>query len=292
MVLVCESAFSCEGVFESMGRDSDWENKVVAIIGCGNMGAALMRGFAQAKSGMRSRFIGLDSEKSRVDSLVREAGIEPASAYADLSAADVVIVAVKPSSVDMVLEPLRRVVCEGEKKRIVVSIAAGVSLPYIREKLDGYDAVVRVMPNLPCEVGAGMCGLYAESDDLARIVAGLFSHVGRVIVFGSERELDTVTGIAGSGPAFVFAFAEAMTEGGVNLGIPRSQALKLAVQTLKGAAEMLLVEGAHPSLLRERVTSPGGTTIAGLLELEKGGFRGLVMSALQAAASKAGELKR
>jgi pyrroline-5-carboxylate reductase len=174
---------------------------------------------------------------------------------------------------------------------LIISIVAGVSLEVLEGSLPN-SRVIRVMPNTPTLVGAGMAALAPGSgvtpDDLT-LALDMFGSVGQAVVV-EERLMDAVTGLSGSGPAFVAVFIEALADGGVKMGLPRPLALTLAIQTVRGTARLCHQEQLHPAVLKDLVTSPGGTTIAGLHALESSGFRGAVMDAVTAAAARSKEL--
>lgn len=205
--------------------------------------------------------------------------------------ADVLFVAVKPQYVSSVLQEARPHLTD---RHVIVSIAAGVTLERLVEAAGDAARVVRVMPNTPCLVGetaAAMCiGGRATAED-AELVSTLFGAVGRIFQL-DEKLLAAVTGLSGSGPAFVFLMIEALADGGVRAGLPRDVAQTLAAQTVLGSAKMVLETGKHPGALKDMVTSPGGTTIAGVHELERGGVRAAYMSAVVAATNRANELSR
>jgi pyrroline-5-carboxylate reductase len=205
------------------------------------------------------------------------------------NASSVVFLAVKPQQMSQALMNLRHAV---RPEHLIVSIAAGVSLKAIDAGLGRESRLIRVMPNTPCLAGAGASafsrGTHATNDDAA-LVQRLLSNVG-IAVEVPEKLLDAVTGLSGSGPAYVYQIIEALSDGGVRMGLPRETATKLAAQTVLGAAKMVLTTGQHPGSLKDAVTSPGGTTIAGLHEMERGGLRGILMDAVQAATERAREL--
>lgn len=203
--------------------------------------------------------------------------------------ADVLFVAVKPQYVSAVLTEARPHLTD---RHVVVSIAAGITVDKLLEAAGPEAHVVRVMPNTPClvaETAAAMCvGGKATPED-ADLVSTLFGAVGRIYRL-DEKLLAAVTGLSGSGPAFVFLAIEALADGGVRAGLPRDVAQALAAQTVLGSAKMVLETGRHPGALKDMVTSPGGTTITGVHELEKAGFRAACMSAVLAATQRANEL--
>jgi pyrroline-5-carboxylate reductase len=201
----------------------------------------------------------------------------------------VLILAVKPAQVGAVLEEIRGGVTGDH---LLISIAAGVTLAKLQAGLNPGARVIRVMPNTPALVGASATGFAAGKSALSAdsvLAQRLFSSVG-VAFEVKEALLDAVTGLSGSGPAYVYLFIEALSDGGVAAGLPRDVATRLAAQTLIGGARMVLETGLHPGALKDMVTSPGGTTIEGLHELELGGLRGTVMSAVRAAADKSRKL--
>jgi pyrroline-5-carboxylate reductase len=206
-----------------------------------------------------------------------------------LSAADVTILAVKPQQLSAVLRQLRPA---ASAQKLILSIAAGVRLAALAEGLGPATRLVRVMPNTPCLVGqsasAYALGQNATAAD-GELVGRMLGAVGKALAV-DEKLLDAVTGLSGSGPAFVYLVIEALADGGVRAGLPRDVALQLAAQTVRGAAEMVLATGEHPGVLKDKVASPGGTTIAGLAVLEAQAVRGALMAAVEAAAARAAEL--
>ena len=227
----------------------------------------------------------------------RDAGARVCASNAEvLRRADVVFLAVKPHVLPGVLAEVGGA---AEDRHVFVSVAAGVSTAFIEAAIvtaggppSGEPKVVRVMPNTPCLVGASAsaacAGANAGAEDLER-VTGLMSSAGLCLTV-EERLFDAVTGVSGSGPAYVFQFIEAMADGGVAAGLSRSDAQQLAAQTVLGAAKMVLETGDHPGLLKDKVCSPGGTTIRAVHALEAGGMRAAVMDAVLASAGRAAEL--
>ncbi len=258
----------------------------LGFIGAGNMGAAMIRGLL-AGGQPRENLLFYDPDPARQQQLT-ELGLKAASDHAALMQAQVVVLAVKPQIMAAVLESIREYAGPGH---LIISIAAGVTLKTLEAALP-QSRVIRTMPKTPTLVGAGMAALApgsrATAEDAA-LAREIFEAVGRAVVV-EERLLDAVTGLSGSGPAYVAVFIEALTDGGVKMGLPRHLALLLAAQTVAGAARLCLEEEMHPGILKDLVTSPGGTTITGLHVLEEGRFRGLVMSAVEAATLRAKEL--
>ncbi len=202
---------------------------------------------------------------------------------------NVIVLAVKPQNMSALLAEIRAAVT---LQHLVISIAAGVTLRQLSDGLGADRRVVRVMPNTPCLVGASATGYAAGPTASAadvRLVDRLFGTVGKAFAL-PEKLLDAVTGLSGSGPAYVFVLIEALSDGGVRVGLPREVATQLAAQTVFGAAKMLLETGLHPGVLKDQVASPGGTTCAGLHALEKGGFRASLIDAVEAATTRSIEL--
>lgn len=259
------------------------------FIGCGKMGSALIQGVLAAKVCEPRDVQVYDRAVEAAEILGTESGIRVAAGNRELAAAsDVILLCVKPEDA---LQALAESAHELDGK-LLISIVAGVTITSLQEAAGSGCRVVRVMPNTAALVQKGASayavGLGVGEEDVA-VVENIFTSVGRAFPV-SEPLLDAVTGLSGSGPAYVYLFVEALSDGGVQMGLPRDLALKLAVQTVAGAAEMLAETMMHPALLREMVTSPAGTTIAGLSELERGSLRSTVMNAVKAATLRAREL--
>jgi pyrroline-5-carboxylate reductase len=259
----------------------------VGFIGVGAMGGALLKGLLE--SGVRpGQIVVYDAVEERLREVAERFGVEAGSGLEIAEACRVIFLAVKPQDMGKVLEELKDVVTE---EHVIVSVAAGIGIGKIEEGLGGRVGVIRVMPNTPCLVGEGAmavsCGKVADSD--LQMVLGWLEGLGVVRVV-PEKLLDAVTGLSGSGPAYVYLLIEALSDGGCTGGLPRDLAGVLAVQTVLGAAEMVRETGEHAAVLREKVTSPGGTTAAGLFELEVGGVRAAVIKAVRAATERSKEL--
>jgi pyrroline-5-carboxylate reductase len=255
------------------------------------MATALARGLVRAKLVEPTSLVASDpSAAARAAFAGDVPGARVVDDNADVAShADVVLLAVKPQQMTDVLSDIRGVI-RGDT--LVVSIAAGVTLARLAAGLPPGQRIVRVMPNTPCLIGRGASaysrGRHATADD-GRLVAQLLFAVG-VAYEVPEDQLDAVTGLSGSGPAFVYTMIEQLREGGVRVGLPAELAADLAVRTVAGAAEMVLASGESPALLRDRVTSPGGTTLAGLQALEEAGFHAAVIAAVEAATRRSAEL--
>ncbi len=256
------------------------------------MARALAGGFIRGGLTSADRLVVFDpAEPARAEFAAQVAGVRLlADNRAVIAAADVIVLAVKPQQADAVTAEVCGV-CGPDK--LLVSILAGTPLARLCAGL-GTQRVVRVMPNTPCLVGAGAAGFAlgpGASRQDAQLVAELLGAVGLALEV-EESWLDAVTGLSGSGPAFVYLIIEALSDGGVRVGLPRATAAQLAAQTVLGAARMVLATGEHPGVLKDRVASPGGTTIAGLQALEERGLRAALMAAVQAAAKRSAELSQ
>ena len=255
------------------------------------MASALIRGWVSGGLCEASEIVASDPHPEACRRLqewvpgVRIAATNPEA----VDGAPVVLLATKPQQIAAVASGIRGSLAAGP---LVLSVAAGVTLSSLQKWL-GTSRVVRVMPNTPCLVGQGACafslGAGASEAD-AELVMRMLSAVGWAVRV-DEKHLDAVTGLSGSGPAYIYVLIEALSDGGVRMGLPRDVATALAAHTVRGAAEMVLRESVHPAVLKDRVASPGGTTIAGLQALEEHGFRASVMAAVVAATQRSDELR-
>ncbi len=253
----------------------------VAIIGAGVMGETLLSGLIRSGRRPEDLLVG-EKRHERAQELQERYGVEVVSNLDAARKAETLALVVKPQDMGDVLDELASVVRPGQ---LVVSLAAGITTSFIEARLPDGIAVVRVMPNTAALVDEGMAaisrGSHCDEEHLAEAEA-LMSSTGRVIRV-PERQQDAVTAISGSGPGYIFFVVEAMIEAGVHLGLPRSTATELVVQTLVGSAKLLRDTAEHPVVLRERVTSPGGTTAAALRELEDHKVRAAFLTAIEAA---------
>jgi pyrroline-5-carboxylate reductase len=272
-----------------MAQGAEEQLKVARLgfIGAGAMGGALLRGLLAAGRVKATELVFCDPDPKRQQEM-EKLGIEAALDNAEVMHSPVVVLAVKPQILKKVLEEIREFI---RPWHLVISIAAGVPLAGLEEALpDG--RVIRAMPNAPLMVQAGMTALApgsrATPEDLD-LALDLFRAVGRAEVV-QESLMDAVTALSGSGPAFVAVFLEALADGAVKMGLPRIQAMEFAAQTVLGTALLMLEKNIHPGLLKDLVTSPGGTTIHGLHALEQGAFRAAVISAIESATWRSQDL--
>jgi pyrroline-5-carboxylate reductase len=264
----------------------------VGFIGSGQMASAFARGIVKAGLVAEETIVAHDPSTTAIEQF--RDGIPSARSLdtnaAVIEQADVVVLAIKPQNLTQVAADIKGM---AQSDTLFVSILAGVDLARLSGQL-GTERIIRVMPNTPCLVGCGAAaytlGRGATQED-GLIVGRLLQAVGVAFQL-DEKLLDAVTGLSGSGPAYVYTMIEALSDGGVRMGLPRETATKLAAQTVLGAAQMTLSTAEHPGVLRDRVTSPGGTTIAGLQVLERHGLRSALIDAVEAAAKRATELGR
>ncbi len=264
--------------------------KTLAFLGGGNMAEALIKGVQKAGMVEANQIVVTDVVPQRLVYLQQTYGVETLTENQKaVEKADIILLAVKPQDIKSVLSDIQTAVAP---TKLFVSIAAGVPLSRIQQGLGKPARLIRVMPNTPALVQSGAAALcrgeHATAEDL-QIAQAIFEAVGKTVIV-SESLMDAVTGLSGSGPAYVFVLIEALADGGVRVGLPRQVSLMLAAQTVLGAAQMVLETKEHPAHLKDRVTSPGGTTISGLHALERGGFRGIIMNAVEEATKRSQEL--
>lgn len=260
----------------------------IGFIGAGQMATALAQGFVRAQLISPKSIAASDAYPAATDKLAKDIpGLKVGTNQQVAEQSNVVILAVKPQ----VMRSIYTDLCGKLANKLVISIAAGVSLEKLCAELKT-DRVVRVMPNTPCLIGRG-ASAYAlargATKDDGELVGRLLASVG-IAHQVDEKLLDAVTGLSGSGPAYVYLIIEALSDGGVKAGLPRALATSLAAQTVLGAAEMVLSRGEHPGVLKDAVASPGGTTIAGLATLEDRAVRGALIAAVEAATKRSAEL--
>ncbi len=263
---------------------------VLAVIGTGNMGRALAEGLVRTQT-LEPRQIRLhDADQAKAQALAKSLGATVCCAPEDaVTGADTILIAVKPPVVPAVLSRIRPLL----DTQLVISIAAGVTLASLRALAGPAIALARVMPNTPALVGAGVSAVCFDQADAGQqsLVKGLLSACGRVYEV-PESALDAVTGLSGSGPAFIMLVIEALADGGVRNGLARDMALEMAAMTVYGAASLVLETKTHPAVLKDQVCSPGGTTIAAVASLEADGLRSALIRAVDAATRRAAELRQ
>jgi len=261
----------------------------LGIIGCGKMGSALLKGAVKSKAVNPAEVFLHDAFSQCADQLASQTGATALGSNAEvIMHSEAVLLCVKPQ--DM-LGMLRELPAMPEPP-LFISIAAGLKISSLEQSLGANSRIIRVMPNTPALVGKGASAFSRGSsvdDKDAGFVHAVLKAVGTVTEV-PEKQLDAVTGLSGSGPAYIYTVIEALADGGVLMGLPKDKALTLAAQTVAGAAAMVLQEDEHPANLRDQVTSPGGTTIAGLSALEAGAFRATLIEAVRAATQRSIEL--
>ncbi len=263
---------------------------VLGCIGCGNMGSAILQGLAGTQD---ITLLGVDHKKDHLAALHATTGLEVVCEASALAArSDIILLAVKPDQVCTVIEEI----CpELRSDKVLVSIAAGVSLVAMRQAASGKVPMVRVMPNTPAMVGRGIYGICFDDPTLsshtAHTVQALFSSIGKVVVL-PEGKFEAFSAVVGCGPAYVFQMMEAVIEAAVTVGFTRQEATDMVKELFAGSCALAEQTGTHPSLLREMVTSPAGMTIAGTNQLDRTGVRGHIIDAVLAAYQKGKEMRR
>jgi pyrroline-5-carboxylate reductase len=264
--------------------------KKLAVLGTGKLGGILLRAYLKQELFSPKRLTATVKHAEKASVMAKELGVSVTTDNAEAArGADIVLLGVKPQ---VVADVLKEIAPELSEKTLVISVAASVPTSYIEQRLGGKVPVVRAMPNTPSAVGCGMTGICrgahagAEHLEMAR---AMFDAVGRTVVV-DEKNMDAVTGLSASGPAFAYIILESLAEAGVKVGLPRDVATLLAAQTMKGAASVVLETGDHPALLKDAVTTPAGCTIDGIMELEEGKLRVTLIKAVVKATSRAGEL--
>jgi pyrroline-5-carboxylate reductase len=268
-----------------------FKDKKIGFIGAGNMATALIKGILSAELFKSEDVFASDLDIEKLDTLKNDFGINTVfKNNAELvSNSDIIVLSVKPQIMDRIIKEISHVLNED---KLVISIAAGISSEFIEKLADKKLRIIRSMPNTPALILEGATaispGNYATENDI-RLANEIFSAVG-VVAIVDEMQMDAVTGLSGSGPAYIFMVIEALSDAGVKMGLSRKVAMKLAAQTVAGAAKLQIESQMHPGRLKDMVTSPGGTAIAGLHTLEQGGIRTTLMNAVESATMRAKEL--
>jgi pyrroline-5-carboxylate reductase len=273
------------------GQKSDL-NRSIAVIGAGNIGTALLRGILKAKLAPNERIIASGTHPEKLESLASTWKVRYTLNNAEAaSAADVILLCVKPYTVGKVLDQIKGVL---HKNELLISIAAGVTIDSIQQRIKKNNPIVRAMPNIASTVDEGATaisfGRFA-AEEHQRIAVSIFEAVGEVVIV-EEDQLDPVTGLSGSGPAYIYMVIEALIDGGVKMGLPRDIATKLAIQTVLGSAKLVKESKLHPAILRDQVTTPAGTAINAIHELEAHGLRSMLIKAVATATERSKELSQ
>jgi pyrroline-5-carboxylate reductase len=269
---------------------SKLSGKKLAVLGTGKLGSILLRAYLKQKLFDPKNVTTTVRHDEKAAALAKELGVSSSTDNREaVRGADIVLLGVKPQVVGDVLKEIKP---ELDKDTLVISVAASVPTSYIEQRLGDKVPVVRAMPNTCSIVGTGMTGIckgaHASAEHL-EIAKALFDAVGRTVVV-DEKNMDAVTGLSASGPAFAYIILESLAEAGVKVGLPRDVATLLAAQTMKGSASVVLETGDHPALLKDSVTTPAGCTIDGIMELEEGKLRVTLIKAVVKATQRAGEL--
>lgn len=261
----------------------------LGVIGAGNMSHAIIQGSIRKKAVRCDQIYIYDIDKNKINLMKNDLSVKPVDSIVELcDASDILLLAVKPNVLPVVLQELKKII----RDKAIVSIAAGWSADMIKDIIGADKKVLRLMPNTPLMAGEGMSVFEAPcnlTDDEKVFVEQLFASIGKV-EHVPLKLMDAVTGVSGSGPAYVYMFIEALADAGVLCGLPRDLAQMLATQTVKGAAQTVMDSDSHPGVLKDAVCSPGGTTIEAVRSLEQDGFRGTVIKAVEACVNKSKRL--
>lgn len=267
-------------------------DRPIAILGTGNMGSALMKGIINAKLTPPKKIITCDINPTKLQALVSEWKVRSTLDLKEaVELSDILLLCVKPQTLTSVLEAIKKSI---RPNHLVISIVAGVRIAFIQQMIETKIGIVRTMPNIAATVDEGAAAIaFGEhvTADQQKIAKAIFKAVGEIVVV-SEDQLDAVTGLSGSGPAYIYMVIEALIDGGVKMGLARDVATKLAIQTVLGSAKLAKNSGLHPAILRDQVTTPGGTTINAIHELESHGLRAMLINAVVTATRRSEELSK
>jgi pyrroline-5-carboxylate reductase len=267
-------------------------NRTVAILGTGNMGTSLLQGIIKAGLTPAKKIIGCDLNTEKLQLLEQQWHVRTGVNLREaVSEAEVILLCVKPMTIPKVLKEIKTVMRD---EHLVISIAAGVRIAFLQEIIGRKVGIVRTMPNIASTVDEGATAI-AYGDNVTetqkRIAEAIFKAVGETVTV-AEEQLDAVTGLSGSGPAYVYMVIEALIDGGVKMGLARDIASRLAIQTVLGSAKLVKTSGLHPAILRDQVTTPGGTAINAIHELESHGLRSMLINAVATATRRSEELSK
>ncbi|OGQ06549.1 MAG: pyrroline-5-carboxylate reductase [Deltaproteobacteria bacterium RIFCSPLOWO2_12_FULL_40_28] len=266
--------------------------KTLGIIGTGNMAEAIVGGILAKKIFKPQNIIGFDIDLQKLNSFTKKFRIQKAKTPLEITKANIILLAVKPQNMGEALQTLSPLV---SKKNLVLTIAAGLPLKFFRKKLGNNPRIIRLMPNTPALVGLGATAFIATPNCTKKDIQKtqkIFSAIGMVIKIKNEKQMDAITALSGSGPAYVYLFVKSLIEGGQQLGLSSELTRTLSLQTVKGALELLSQSKENPKTLIGRVASKGGTTEAGLKILTKKGFESMIFACLKAAQKRAFELSK
>jgi pyrroline-5-carboxylate reductase len=267
------------------------KNKKIAMLGTGNMGEALVSGLVVSQSAKPEDIICTDAREDKLETIKEKYGVMTMTGNIDaVKSSQIIIYAVKPQ---IIADVLKETAPHLDGSKLIISIAAGVPLAAIESCLQKDLRLIRVMPNIAVSVREGAtaiaAGKHASKDDIQTAKA-IFDSVGKCVFIKENILMDAITGLSGSGPAYIFLIIDAMADAGVKMGLSREDALALSAQTVLGAAKLLIETREHPGYLKDKVTSPGGTAIAGIHTLEMGGLRTTLINAVEAATNRSKEL--
>ena len=265
-------------------------NRSIAVIGAGNMGTSLLRGILNAKIAPHDKITASGIHGEKLEKLASKWKIHTSLSNRDaVIGADVVMLCVKPYTIGKVVDEIKDVLQESQ---LIISIAAGVTISSLQQRIGKKSPIIRSMPNIASTVDEGAAAVaFGEfvTEEQAQIAIAIFEAVGELVVV-EEHQLDAVTGLSGSGPAYIYMVIEALIDGGVKMGLTRDVATKLAVQTVLGSAKLVKISQLHPAILRDQVTTPGGTAINAVHELESHGLRSMLIDAVATATRRSKEL--
>lgn len=258
----------------------------IGVIGCGNMGQAIIKGLIEKANIKSTDIVITDVDNEKVKNLIEIYNVAGSDINKVVNLSEIIFLAVKPKDLEKTLLPVKD---KFKENQILISVLAGIKIDKIKKVVEK-PFIVRTMPNTPALIGEGVIGVSFERDtDKKEEITNLLKGLGEVYEV-EEDLLDVITGLSGSGPAYVFNFIDALAQGGVKMGLPYDLALKIATSTVIGSAKLVKETGLHPVVLRDKVTSPAGTTIYGLHELEKRNFKDAVISAVESATKRSKEL--
>ena len=267
-------------------------NRTIAVLGTGNMGTSLLQGIIKAGLTPAKKIIGCDLNIEKLKMLEEQWHVRTGVNLRDaVASAEIILLCVKPMTVPKVLKEIKAVMRDDH---LLISIAAGVRIAFLQEMIGRKIGIVRTMPNIASTVDEGATAL-AFGDNVSevqkKIAEAIFKAVGEMVTV-AEEQLDAVTGLSGSGPAYIYMVIEALIDGGVKMGLARDIATRLAIQTVLGSAKLVKTSGLHPAILRDQVTTPGGTAINAIHELESHGLRSMLINAVATATRRSEELSK